>query len=57
MNKILPTLGNEKEQWEIKFYKKLLGESIFLWVTKNLKTNWESAQKVRVTPLQLSQNL
>ena len=57
MNKILPTLGNEKEQWEIKFYKKLLGELIFLWVTKNLKTNWESAQKVRVTPLQLSQNL
>ena len=46
MNKILPTLGNEKEQWEIKFYKKLLGELIFLWVTKNLKTNWESAQKV-----------
>ena len=45
MNKTLPTLENEKEQWQIKFYKKLLGELIFLWVTKNLKTDWASAQK------------
>ena len=37
MNKTLPTLGNEKEQQQVKFYEKLSGESIFSWVTKNLK--------------------
>ena len=37
MHKILPTSGNKKEQWQIKFYEKLLGELIFLQVTKNLK--------------------
>ena len=36
-NKTLPKLGNEKEQQQIKFYKTLLGELIFPWVTKNLK--------------------
>ena len=51
MNKTLPTLGNEKEQQETKFYEKLLGQLIFLRVTKNLKVlfhlpNWASAQKV-----------
>ena len=33
----LPTLGNEKEQQQIKFPEKLLGELIFLQMTKNLK--------------------
>ena len=28
MNKTFPTLGNEKEQQQIKFYEKLLGELI-----------------------------
>ena len=37
MHKTLPTSGNKKEQWQIKFYEKLLGELIFLQVTKNLK--------------------
>ena len=38
MNKTLPTLGNEKEQRQIKFYEKLiLREFIFLQETKNLK--------------------
>ena len=37
MNKTLPTLGNEKEQQETKFYEKLLGQLIFLRATKNLK--------------------
>ena len=37
MHKTLPTLGNEKEQNQIKFSKKLLGEMIFLWATENLK--------------------
>ena len=37
MHKTLPTLGNEKKQWQIKFYKKLSSELIFSWVTKNLK--------------------
>ena len=37
MNKTLPTLGNEKEQQQIKFYGKLSGESIFSWATRNLK--------------------
>ena len=34
---IIPTLGNEKEQQQIKFYEKLMGELIFLWATKSLK--------------------
>ena len=37
MHKALPTLGNEKEQWQIKFYEKLSGELIFSRATKNLK--------------------
>ena len=37
MNKTLLPLGNEKEQQQIKFYKILLGELIFLRATKNLK--------------------
>ena len=37
MNKTLPTLVNEEEQQQIKFYEKLLGELIFLQATKNLK--------------------
>ena len=37
IHKTLPTLGNEREKWQIKFYKKSLGELIFLRVTKNLK--------------------
>ena len=37
MHKTLPTLGKEKKQKQIEFYKKLSGELIFLWMTKNLK--------------------
>ena len=37
MHKALPTLGNEKEQQQIKLYEKSLGEFIFSRVTKNLK--------------------
>ena len=37
MHKTFPILGNEKEQQQIKFYKKSLGELIFLQATKNLK--------------------
>ena len=37
LHKTLPTLGNEKEQQQIKFYKKSLGELIFSQRTKNLK--------------------
>ena len=37
MHKTLPTLGNEKEQLQIKFYKKSSGKLIFLQATKNLK--------------------
>ena len=37
MNKTLPTLGNEKEQQQIKFYEKWSGELIFSRATKNLK--------------------
>ena len=37
MNKTFPTLGNENEQQQIKFYEKLLDKLIFLWATKNLK--------------------
>ena len=37
MNKTLPTLGNEKEQQQIKFYEKLSGKLIFSQATKNLK--------------------
>ena len=31
---MLKTLGNEKEQLQIKFYEKLFCELIFLWTTK-----------------------
>ena len=37
MHKTLPTLGNEKKQYQIKFYEKSSGGLIFSWVTKNLK--------------------
>ena len=37
MHKTLPTLGNEKEQQQIKFYEKLLGELIFSQATKNVR--------------------
>ena len=37
MDKTLPTLGNEKEQQQIKFCEKLPGDLIFLRATKNLK--------------------
>ena len=36
MHKTLPTLGNVKEQLQIKFYEKSLGELIFSRATKNL---------------------
>ena len=35
--KTLPTIGNEKEQKQIKFYDKSLGKLIFSRATKNLK--------------------
>ena len=34
MHKTLPTLGNEKEQYQIKFYKNSSEELIFLQATK-----------------------
>ena len=37
MHKTIPTLGNEKEQQQIKFYEKSSGESIFSRTIKNLK--------------------
>ena len=37
MRKALKTLGNEKEQQQIKFYEKSPGELIFSRTTKNLK--------------------
>ena len=37
MHKTLTGLGNEKEQKQIKFYKKSSGELVFSWPTKNLK--------------------
>ena len=37
MNKTLPILGNEKEQQQIEFYEKLLGELIFSRATKNFR--------------------
>ena len=37
MHETLPTLGNEKEQKQIKFWEKWLGELIFSWATKYLK--------------------
>ena len=37
MHKTIPTLGNEKEQQQIKFYEKLSGELIFSRTIKNLK--------------------
>ena len=49
MNKTLPTLGNEKEHLQIKFYEKLSGELIFLPQTKNRKMFLVK----KVTPLYL----
>ena len=37
VHKTLPTLEIEKEQQQIKLYKKLSGELIFLRANKNLK--------------------
>ena len=37
MHKTLPTLGNEKEQKQVKFYKKSWDQLIFSQATKNLK--------------------
>ena len=37
MHKTLPTLGNEKEQQQIKFYEKSSGRLIFSQAIKNLK--------------------
>ena len=37
MHKTLSTLGNEKQQQQIKFYEKPSGELIFLQAAKNLK--------------------
>ena len=53
MHKKLPKLWNEKEQKQIKFYEKSLGESIILQATKNLNIlfhspGWVHAQKVRL---------
>ena len=48
MHKTHTTLGNEKEQKEIKFYKKSSGKFIFLRATKNLKI---FCFKNKVTPL------
>ena len=54
MYKTLPTLENEKEQQQIKFYKKSSWELIFLLVAVNFKNvlfhlpDWASAQKVRL---------
>ena len=56
MHKTLPTLGNEKEQYQIKFYEKSLGELIFSWATKISKCSISLARlgecsKSKVTPL------
>ena len=48
MHKMLPALRNEKEQQQIKFYKKWLGELIFLWVTKKLKMFYFTSMTGRV---------
>ena len=37
MHKALPTLGNKKEQLQIKFYEKSLSDLMFSRTTKNLK--------------------
>ena len=37
MHKTFSTLGNEKQQQQIKFYEKPSGELIFLQAAKNLK--------------------
>ena len=37
MHKTLPTLENEKEQYQIKFHEKSSGKLIFLRATKNRK--------------------
>ena len=58
MHETFPTLGNEKEQQQIKFYKKSSGELIFLRVTLKIsKSSISLAQlgkcsKSKVTPLQ-----
>ena len=48
INKTLLTLGNKKEQQQIKFNEKLSGKLIFLRVTKNLKMFYFTATTRRV---------
>ena len=48
MHKTLPILGNEKEQQQIKFYKKPSVKSIFLRVTRNLKMLYFTRPTVQV---------
>ena len=52
----IPTLGNEKEKQQIKFYEKSMSELIFLWATKSLKMiisliRLGEYSKIKVTPL------
>ena len=50
-HKTLSILGNEKEQLQIKFYKKSWDKLIFLWATKNLKMFYfKMFSKSKVTP-------
>ena len=56
MHKTLPTLRNEKEQWQIKFYEKSSGELIFSLATKIsecsiLLARLGECSKSKVTPL------
>ena len=44
----LPTLGNEKQQLQIKFYEKSLGELIFTWATKNFRMFYFTSRTRRV---------
>ena len=48
INKTLLTLGNKKEQQQIKFYEKLSGKLIFSRATKNLKMFYFTATTRRV---------
>ena len=44
MHTTLPTLGNEKEQQQIKLYEKTSGELTFSWSTKT----WHSSQLLAI---------
>ena len=48
MHKALKTLGNEKEQQQIKFYEKSSGELIFSRAAKNLKMFYSTRPTGRV---------